>query len=157
MSVFSVKKLEGLKVMPSEKGSLDIFQMLEKNAKKKREERARLLESLEIKEFFDEGSITINQRTCKGVECKLCIKACPTNALYWGYEQVKIIEDLCVYCASCVLSCIVDNCIEITRKRADGKIEKYSTPSAVPKLLENINSKKRFDIVKNLFEDQRNL
>jgi len=137
--------------MSSKEGSSDIFQMLHESAKKKREERARLLESLGIKEFFEGGSIRINKRSCKGVECKLCIKACPTDAIYWGYGEIKIIEDLCIYCTSCVLSCIVDNCIQITRKRTDGKTERYGTTGAVIKLLENINSKKRLDIVNRRF------
>jgi len=138
--------------MSSKEKSLDIFQMLYESAQKKRmEEKARLLEPLGVKEYFKEGSIKINKRTCEGVECKLCIKACPTNALYWGFGEVKIVEDLCVYCAACVLSCSVDNCIQVTRKRTNGKIERYGTPNDVHKLLNNINSEKRLDITKHRF------
>jgi len=111
----------------------------------------RLLESLGIKEYFEEGSIRINKRTCQGIECKLCIKACPTNALYWAYGEVKVIEDLCIYCAACVLSCIVDNCIQVTRRRPDGTMEQYGTPTDVYKLLNNINSKKRVKIANGRF------
>ena len=137
--------------MSRKEESLDIFQILYESAQKKREEKAKLLESLSIKEYFEEGSISINKRTCKGVECKLCIKACPTNALYWGHGEIKIIEDLCIYCAACVLSCIVDNCMQITRKRVDGKIESFSTPSEVLKLLRNINSEKRVNVTNRRF------
>jgi len=140
---------EGLNGMSSKERSLDIFQMLYENAQKKRgEERSRLLDLLGVKEYYKEGSLRIDKRTCKGVECKLCIKACPTNALYWGYGEVKMIEDLCIYCMACVLSCIVDNCIQVTRKRTDGKIERYGTPSEVLKLLESISSEKRLDVTK---------
>jgi len=128
--------------MLSKERSPDIFQMLFESAKKRREEKSRLLESLGVKEFFEEGSIRINKRTCKGVECKLCTEACPTNALYWGHGEVKIVQDLCIYCAACVLSCIVDNCIQITRKRIDGKTESYGTPSDVLRLLKTKSSEK---------------
>ena len=76
---------------PSKDSSVDMFEMLTETAeqeKKKRKEE--LLAPLGIKEFFTEGSITINKRTCKGVECKLCIKACPTNALFWKMGEVEL-------------------------------------------------------------------
>jgi ferredoxin len=64
--------------------SIDIYgRLLEASKRKKREKRAQLLQSIGVKEFFEEGNIKIDMKTCKGVECKLCIKACPTNALYW--------------------------------------------------------------------------
>ena len=135
----------------SREGTKDIFQLLLESAEKKREEKARLLESLGAKEYFEEGSISIDKRTCDGIECKLCIEACPTNALYWGYGEVKITEELCVYCAACVLCCIVDDCIYISRKRPNGEIEEFSTPTEASKLLTNINTKKRADITKRRF------
>ncbi|MBM4401096.1 MAG: hypothetical protein FJ045_04010, partial [Crenarchaeota archaeon] len=115
--------------------SVDIFSLLSDNserAKKKRKEE--LLASLGVKEFFAEGNISINKRTCWGLECKLCIKACPTNALYWKTGEVGIVEDLCVYCGACVLSCMVDDCIKVERKREDGKVERFSKPKEVVKL-----------------------
>ena len=135
----------------SKKGTKDIFQLLLESAEKKREEKAGLLESLGVKEYFEEGSISIDKRTCDGIECKLCIEACPTNSLYWGYGEVKITEDLCVYCAACVLCCIVDDCIHISRKRPNDEIEEFSTPAEASELLTNINTKKRVDITKRRF------
>jgi len=137
--------------MASRERGLDIFQMLYECTQKKRQEKTRLLESLGVKEYFKEGSIKIDKRTCKGVECKVCIKACPTNALYWGYGDIKIVEDLCVYCAACVLSCIVDNCIQVTRKRPDGMIERYGKPSDVLSLLNRTNSKRRLSVTERRF------
>jgi len=137
--------------MPSKERSLDIFQMLHESTKKRMEEKSRLLESLEIREYFREGSIRINKRTCKGIECKLCIEACPSSALYWGYGEVKIIEDLCIYCTACVLSCIVDKCIQVTRKRADGKNESFGTPGEVLELLKNISSEKKLGVTNRRF------
>jgi len=138
--------------MSGEQRSLDIFQMLRESAKKKRrEEKARLLESLGLREYFEEGSIRINMRICKGVDCRLCIEACPTNALYWGHGEVGAVEDLCVYCTACVLSCIVDDCIQVTRKRPDGKTESYGTASQVFRLLNDVSSAKMLGITKRLF------
>ena len=52
----------------SKPSSVDMFKLLtetvEKEKKKRREE---LLAPLGVKEFIVEGSITINERTCKGV------------------------------------------------------------------------------------------
>ena len=104
--------------MPQESSSsVDIFSLLsdsEEKAKKKRREE--LLASSGVKEFFEEGSISVDKRTCHGLECKLCIKACPTNALYWKAGEIEVVDDLCVYCGACVLSCMVDDCIKIARK-----------------------------------------
>ena len=99
----------------------------------KKKRRKELLEPTGVKEIFKEGKISINKFTCVGGQCKFCIKACPTNALYWGTGEVGIIEDLCVYCGACVLNCMVDDCIKIERKREDGTIEKFSKPSDVIK------------------------
>ena len=139
--------------MPQESSSsVDIFSLLsdsEEKAKKKRREE--LLASSGVKEFFEEGSISVDKRTCWGLECKLCIKACPTNALYWKAGEIEVVDDLCVYCGACVLSCMVDNCIKITRKREDGKVEKFSKPTDVLKLENRINAKKRFERVREVF------
>jgi len=132
--------------------SVDIFQILtetvEKEKKKRREE---LLAPLGIEEFFVEGSITINKRTCEGVECKLCIEACPTNALYWKAGDVGITQELCIYCGACVLSCIVDDCIKIVRKRETGEAESFSKPRDFTTLQHSINTKKRLQRVEDVF------
>jgi len=137
---------------PSKPSSIDIFQLLtetvEKEKKKRREE---LLAPLGVKEFFVEGSIAINKRTCKGVECKLCIKACPTNALFWKAGEVGIMEELCIYCGACVLSCIVDDCIRIVRKRVTGEVESFSKPRDFTALQHGINVKKRFERIQDVF------
>jgi ferredoxin len=139
--------------MPQESSSsVDIFGLLsdsEEKAKKKRREE--LLASSGVKEFFEEGSISVDKRTCHGLECKLCIKACPTNALYWKAGEIEVVDDLCVYCGACVLSCMVDDCIKITRKREDSKVEKFSKPMDVLKLENRINAKKRFERVREVF------
>ena len=116
--------------------------------RQKRQRRKELLELTNVKELFKEGKIEINQFTCVGGQCRLCIKACPTNALYWGTGKVGVIEDLCVYCEACVLNCMVDNCIKVERKRDDGKVERFSKPSDVIKIAERQNSQKRFERVK---------
>ncbi len=128
---------------------VDIFQLLEQaSEKRRREEREQLLQSLGVKEFFEEGSIKIETIICDGVECKLCIEACPTNALYWRSGKVGIVEELCVFCTACVLSCIVDNCIRVKRKRPNGDVEEFSTPEEALRLLQRINSRKVHGIVK---------
>jgi ferredoxin len=130
----------------------DIFSLLlETSEKEKRKRREELLAPLGVKEFFVSGSITIDKRTCKGVECKLCIKACPTNALFWRAGEVGITEELCIYCGACVLNCIVDDCIKITRKRENGDMEKFSTPRAFTMLEHGINAKKRVERVRAIF------
>jgi len=134
---------------------VNIYKLLleasEKKKKERKEKRAELLKSIEVKEYFEEGSIRIDMKTCKGLECNLCVEACPTKALYWKAGEIGIVEDLCVYCAACVFSCIVDDCIEVSRKRPNGEIEKFSTPRDVLTLLSNINSRKRFDRLKSRF------
>ena len=139
--------------MPNESsGKIDIFNLLSdsvENTKKK--QREELLAASGVKEFFTEGKISIDKRTCLGVECKLCIKACPTSALYWKSGEVGVTEDLCVYCGACVLICMVDDCIRVTRKREDATEEKFSKPRDLVLLEGKINAKKRFERVKEVF------
>ena len=139
----------------TENSSANIYELLlqasEKKEREKKEKRAELLKSVGVKEYFEEGSIEIDMRTCKGLECNLCVEACPTNALYWKAGEIGIVEDLCVYCAACVLNCIVDNCIRVSRKRHDGKTEKFGTPREVVRLLSDINSGKRCDRLRSIF------
>ena len=140
-------------LMPQESSSqTDIFGLLSGSEEKpqKKKQRQELLAATGVKEFFPEGKISINKHTCWGQECKLCIKACPTNALYWKAGEVGVTEDLCVYCSACVLSCMVDDCIKVERKREDGKTEKFSKPKDAIKLQHAINTKKRSDRVREV-------
>jgi ferredoxin len=134
---------------------LSIFDLLEEDTKQQKQQqktkRAELLKSVGVKECFTEGSMNIDMRKCLGVECNLCVKACPTNALYWKGGEIATIEDLCVYCGACVANCCVDNCIKVTRKREDGTTETFSTPKAVCQLMERINLKKRRERVKSRY------
>jgi ferredoxin len=135
--------------MPQKTAStVDIFDLLSTNdesAKKKRKEE--LLAPTRVKELFKEGKININKYTCLGVQCKLCIKVCPTNALYWKTGEVGITDDLCVYCGACVLACMVDDCMKVERTREDGKTEQFSKPQDFIKLQEKINAQKRIQRV----------
>jgi len=142
-------------VPKSDSSSFDIFGLLSENTeeKAKKKRRQELLEPTGVKELFEEGKISVNKFTCVGGQCKLCIKACPTNALYWTTSGVGITEDLCVYCGACVLCCMVDDCIKVERKREDGKTERFSKPKDVIMLQEKINGQKRLERVKSVFPD----
>jgi len=139
----------------SEKPSIDIFKALLETSKKQRKaKREQLLKSVGVKEFFEEGGIKIDMKTCKGIECQFCIKVCPTKALYWKVGEIAIVDDLCVYCTSCVLNCMVDGCIQISRIRNNGTVERFKTPAEVLALGENTNTEKRIDTVKKLLPDE---
>ena len=139
--------LEVERSMPGEdQAGLDMFQLLEAAAAAKQQsQRQQLLASLNIREFFGRGEIQINQKTCRGVECKLCIDVCPTHALYWAAGAVGVEEALCVYCAACVLSCIVDDCIHVQRTRSSGEVEGFSSPQQVHRLLHAANAQKKIE------------
>lgn len=145
----------------SEKGekssSPDIFQLLEETTEKeKKRQREELLAPLGIEEFFVDGSISIDKRTCQGVECKLCIEACPTNALFWRAGEVGIMAELCIYCVACVLSCIVDDCMKIVRERSTGEVESFSNPRDVVILQHRINARKRLERIQAIFPKPEN-
>jgi len=130
---------------------VDIFQLLEAASEaKQRKNRQLILESLDVKEFFEDGEISIDKKTCRGVECKLCIDVCPTHALYWRSGELWVEEDLCVYCTACVLSCIVDDCIRVRRKRPSGEVEAFSSPRPILILLQAKSSQKKIDRVKSV-------
>ena len=136
------------------KKGVNIFDLLSEESSKEEEKpknmRKELLEPMGIEDYFEEGSIGIDMRTCRGIECNLCVKACPTNALYWKAGEIGIIKDLCVHCTACVANCMVDDCIKITRKRPDGTIESFSNSKDVLTLQCNISSKKRKKRVESL-------
>ena len=139
-----------------EEQSVNIFDLLSEEApeekkKKPKSHRAELLDSMGIKDCFEEGSISIDMRTCRGLECNLCVKACPTNALYWKSGEIGIIDDLCIHCTACVANCMVDDCIRVSRKRPDGTTESFSNTKDVCVLLRNINLKKGLDRLKSRY------
>jgi Fe-S-cluster-containing hydrogenase component 2 len=138
--------------VPEEDSSgVDIFHLLEVASEaKQRKNRQRILESLDVKDFFEEGEISIDKQTCRGVECKLCIDVCPTHALYWKSGVVGVEETLCVYCTACVLSCIVDDCIRVMRKRPSGAVEAFSSPRQIFILFKTNSSQKKIDRTKSV-------
>jgi ferredoxin len=144
--------------VPDKSSSFDIFDLLsgseekvDKEKGEQKKQRDQLLAPTCVKDIFPEGTISVDMRTCIGVQCKLCIKVCPTNALFWQSSGVGIINDLCVHCGACVLVCMVDNCIKVTRKREDGTEEKFSKASDVLALTNGVNAKKRFGRVHEVF------
>jgi ferredoxin len=148
--------------MPKDSSTIDIFDMLSESTPAKEEERPQtpqktqrqeLLETTKYKDQdrYPEGTITINKYTCVGGQCKLCIKVCPTNALYWSNSGVEVIEDLCLHCDACVLSCMVDDCIKVTRKREDGKTESFSKIRDIMVLVNGANAKKRAQRICSVF------
>jgi NAD-dependent dihydropyrimidine dehydrogenase PreA subunit len=140
--------------MPQNNGSIDIFGLLssgkDTSESEKKKNRKELLAPTGVKDIFQEGKIGVNQYTCLGVQCKACVKVCPTNALYWGSGKVEIIDDLCVYCGACVLSCQVDDCIKLERKRDDGEVEKFSKPRDVLLLQKKATADKRVQRVQSV-------
>lgn len=140
------------KAKMSKKPAVDIFQLLlEASKKRERKERTQRLQSIGIEENFVEGSIRINWKTCRGVECRLCIDACPTNALYWREGEVGIVGELCIFCVACVGVCLIDDCIQVKRKRLNGEIERFSNAREVLVLLHNIASGKAVERTKSRF------
>jgi ferredoxin len=140
----------------NDESSVNIYDLLSEASEKKEEKKSRrseLLESIGVKDCFEEGSIEIDMRKCRGIECNLCVKACPTNALYWKAGEIGIEEDLCIHCNACVLSCCEDDCIRVTRKRPDGKTESFSSPKDVLKLNRSIISRKKRKAVRSIFEN----
>ena len=61
----------------------------------------------------------INREACK--ECKLCVKACPTNAMADFYDGKKIHAD-CFACGACIEACPRDDALGWwTKSQAKGK------------------------------------
>jgi len=139
--------------MPQNNGSIDIFGLLAEDTasgSEKKKNREALLAPTGVKDVFQDGKISINNYTCLGVQCKECIKVCPTTALYWGGGKVTIIEDLCVYCGACILNCQVDDCINLERTRDNGKIEKFSKSKEVLLFQKKANTNKRVQRVQSV-------
>ena len=134
---------------------IDIFQLLNVASKRKeKQERQALLRELEVQDLFYDGTISINKQTCFGVECKLCIDVCPTHALYWAKGEVGIEKQLCVHCMACVFSCIIEDCITITRKRETGEDEVFSNIKSACTLLHEISLNKRIERIQSIYTEE---
>jgi Fe-S-cluster-containing hydrogenase component 2 len=75
----------------------------------------------------------------------------PNRRLVLENREVEIAEELCIYCGACVLACIVDNCIMITRTRPNGKVERFANPQQFMALQHKINSEKRLGKIREAF------
>jgi len=127
----------------SKNHDVNIFEPLLEDPKgQENKERTQLLQSIGIEENFVDGNIEINWKTCRGVECRLCIDSCPTHALYWSEGEVCIASELCVFCVACVGVCLVDGCIRVSRERPSGEIENFSNAREVLMTLRKIASTK---------------
>ncbi len=78
---------------------------------------------------------------------------CPTHALYWAKGEVGIEKQLCVYCMACVFSCIVEDCITITRTRETGEKEVFSNIKRAYALLHEIALNKRIERIQSIFQE----
>ncbi|MDR2203332.1 MAG: hypothetical protein LBE76_03350 [Nitrososphaerota archaeon] len=139
--------------MPQNNENIDIFGLLSEDTtadSEKEKNRKALLAPTGVKDVFKEGKISINIYTCLGVQCKACITVCPTNALYWGSGKIAIVEDLCVYCGACILNCQVDDCINLERRRDDGRIEKFSKSKEIVLFQKKTNTNKRVQRVQSV-------
>jgi len=71
--------------------------------------------------------------------------------LFWRAGEVGITRELCVYCGACVLSCILDDCIKVVRKRLTGEVERFSKPREFLVLQHDVNGGKRCQRVRDVF------
>jgi len=67
--------------------------------------------------------------------------------------DVGIAKQLCVFCVACVGVCVVDDCIQVSRKRPNGELERFSNAREVLTLLRSINSRKAVEKTKSRFPD----
>ena len=133
-------------------GGPDIFSLLvEAEEKKRRSVREEVLGALGIEDLFARGSIHIDMQKCYGPQCDLCVKACPTSAIYWRGGRLIVQEEICIYCTACVLNCMIEGCIRVRRVRPDGRVEEYSSPRDVVCLQRAIAGLKAAEAVGRLF------
>ena len=137
--------------VPRSTGTFELPTKVSKEVKKKK--MSEPVAPRKPPEVFADGSITINKRICQGIECRLCLKACPTNALFWRVGEVSVVEELCIYCGACVLSCIVDDCIKIVRKRTTGEVESFSRSKDFAMLQSSINACRRHERTRSIFPE----
>ncbi len=141
---------------------MDIFGLLvseEERRRKAEEERRRALReevlgALGIPDFFVEGSVRIDRSKCYGVECDLCVKACPTKAIFWRSGELVVQEEICIYCMACVVNCMVEGCITVRRVRPDGTVEEFSSVRDAARLLHAISGRKANEAVSAIYPDE---
>jgi len=126
-----------------------------RNGRAASRQRRKLLAAYGVADRFVEGTIAVDGRLCRGVECRLCVSACPTGALFWQNGKVAVVEELCIFCGACVLNCIVDDCIRITRKRANGEAESFSRPKDFVTLEHSVDAAKRLQKVEEAFPKKK--
>ena len=133
-------------------GSVDIFSLMVREEEKRRKAvREEVLSALDIPEFFSSGSVSIDIGKCYGPQCDLCVKACPTSAIFWREGHLIVQEELCIYCTACVANCMVEGCIRVRRVRPDGRVEEYSSLRDVAALQKATAGAKAMEMVERLF------
>jgi len=133
-------------------GGVDIFSLMVGEEEKRRKAlREEVLGALGIPDFFVKGSVSIDTRKCYGRECDLCVKACPTRAIFWRGNELVVQEEICIFCTACVANCMVEGCIRVKRFRPDGTVEEFSTPREVVCLQKAIAGFRALEAVNKLF------
>jgi len=133
-------------------GGVDIFSMMvEEEEKRRRALREEVLGTLGIQDIFVKGSVSVDMRKCYGRECDMCVKACPTRAIFWRDNELVIQEEICIFCTACVANCMVEGCIRVRRVRPDGTVEEYSSVREVAVLLRSISGRKALEAVEAVF------
>ena len=130
----------------------DIFGLLvAAQEERRRSLREEVLSSLGIEDRFVKGSIWIDERKCYGPQCDLCVKACPTSAIFWREGRLIVQEEVCIYCTACVLNCMVEDCIHVRRVRPDGRVEEFSSAREVACLHRAVAGEKAVEAVERIF------
>ena len=131
---------------------MDIFSlMVGEEEKRKRALREEVLGALGIPDFFVKGSVSIDMRKCYGRECDMCVRACPTKAIFWRGGELVVQEEICIFCTACVANCMVDGCIRVRRTRPDGRVEEFSSLREAACLQKAIATEKAVGAVEQLF------
>jgi len=64
---------------------------------------------------YNKGSITVRGHIC--IQCKICMKICPTDAIEFTDGHMTLDEDKCIACGECATKC-PQKCIAMTDVKA---------------------------------------
>ncbi|MFW9995078.1 MAG: 4Fe-4S dicluster domain-containing protein [Candidatus Odinarchaeota archaeon] len=102
----------------------------------------KILRDMNVPQNYRNIEITINTSLCP-LGCQMCVKACPTSALYF-FEVVHVQKELCIGCGACASACPYVEPIKITRTRiSDGKTEVFRNLKEFVKTNNAENARKR--------------
>jgi len=93
-----------------------------------------------------EGRASVDARKCPD-GCQACVDVCPSNAITYDGERVRLDERFCLFCEACTRVCPVEDALRIERRRINHTpVDSGAWTKALSQLISTKAVAREFDI-----------